>query len=213
MSGISGTDRIPAAGSPRRSTHGVIHLVLCRNLVFTYFADPVQGHVSEQIATRLLPGGFFMIGKQRPFQRRCRVFCPVTAVSVYTGRSEAEPRPRDGQRFDAPALRSRRPRPRSATAIRQWRGSRSRCIGQHAKYEPHRRQTATAARDSSSRRKLPPGGTGFLSRYSTTCWNIGVTGGVIWRWNCRSALSASSHRAAVEDEIVGDVDPAAHRQT
>ena len=39
------------------------HLVLCRNLAFTYFADQVQRRVSEQIATRLLPGGFLVIGK------------------------------------------------------------------------------------------------------------------------------------------------------
>jgi len=41
----------------------LFHLVLCRNLAFTYFADPVQRHVSEQIATRLLTGGFFVIVK------------------------------------------------------------------------------------------------------------------------------------------------------
>ena len=29
----------------------------------SYFADPVQRRVSEQIATLLLPGGFFVIGK------------------------------------------------------------------------------------------------------------------------------------------------------
>ena len=39
------------------------HLILCRNLVFTYFADPVQRRVSEQIAMLHVPGGFFVIGK------------------------------------------------------------------------------------------------------------------------------------------------------
>ena len=39
------------------------HLVLCRNLAFTYFADQVQKRVSEQIASRLLPGGLLVIGK------------------------------------------------------------------------------------------------------------------------------------------------------
>jgi chemotaxis protein methyltransferase CheR len=39
------------------------HLILCRNLVFTYFADPGQKRVLERIVARLLPGGCFVIGK------------------------------------------------------------------------------------------------------------------------------------------------------
>ncbi len=46
-----------------------------------------------------------------------------------------------------------------------------------AKYEPHRRQTAVAARASSVRFGLPSGGAGFASRYAATCWYIGVAGG------------------------------------
>jgi chemotaxis protein methyltransferase CheR len=40
----------------------VFDLVLCRNVVFTYFAVPLQRRVLEGIATRLRPCGYMMIG-------------------------------------------------------------------------------------------------------------------------------------------------------
>ena len=42
---------------------GPFHLVMCRNLVFTYFADPVQRVSLTRIATRLAPGGILLVGK------------------------------------------------------------------------------------------------------------------------------------------------------
>ena len=39
-------------------------LILCRNLVFTYFAEDVQRKVLRGIVERLLPGGFLVIGKK-----------------------------------------------------------------------------------------------------------------------------------------------------
>jgi chemotaxis protein methyltransferase CheR len=42
---------------------GPFHLVMCRNLVFTYFADPVQRVGLTRIATRLGPGGILLVGK------------------------------------------------------------------------------------------------------------------------------------------------------
>ncbi len=41
---------------------GPFHLVLCRNLVFTYFEEPLQGRLLDRILERLLPGGFLVIG-------------------------------------------------------------------------------------------------------------------------------------------------------
>lgn len=41
---------------------GPFQLVLCRNLVLTYFADPVQRAVLTRIATRLAPGGILLVG-------------------------------------------------------------------------------------------------------------------------------------------------------
>lgn len=39
------------------------HLVLCRNLVFTYFAEGLQSLILGRIAERLCAGGFLVIGK------------------------------------------------------------------------------------------------------------------------------------------------------
>ncbi len=38
-------------------------LILCRNLVFTYFDDPLQQQVLAALSERLLPGGYLVIGK------------------------------------------------------------------------------------------------------------------------------------------------------
>jgi chemotaxis protein methyltransferase CheR len=46
-------------GSPAES----FHLILCRNLAFTYFGDPVQRQVLEGLREHLVPGGFLVIGK------------------------------------------------------------------------------------------------------------------------------------------------------
>jgi chemotaxis protein methyltransferase CheR len=41
---------------------GEFDLVLCRNLVFTYFADALQRQLLAQIAERLVPGGVLVLG-------------------------------------------------------------------------------------------------------------------------------------------------------
>jgi len=47
----------------RRSTpDGPFDLILCRNLAFTYFADALQRHTSDQLRERLRPGGFLVLG-------------------------------------------------------------------------------------------------------------------------------------------------------
>lgn len=40
------------------------HLILCRNLVFTYFAEPLQRQVLKRLTEHLVPGGFLVIGKR-----------------------------------------------------------------------------------------------------------------------------------------------------
>lgn len=40
----------------------IFHLVLCRNLVFTYFDETLQREVLKKIVERLLPGGFLIVG-------------------------------------------------------------------------------------------------------------------------------------------------------
>jgi chemotaxis protein methyltransferase CheR len=44
------------------SPPGLFHLILCRNLAFTYFAQEVQGSVLARLVARLLPGGALVIG-------------------------------------------------------------------------------------------------------------------------------------------------------
>ena len=57
------------------------HLILCRNLVFTYFAEAVQRQVLERIVTRLVPGGLLVLGKHERLPEGTRSFCTAAAVS------------------------------------------------------------------------------------------------------------------------------------
>jgi len=41
---------------------GPFHLVLCRNVAFTYFAPPLQREVLTRLVERLVPGGLLVIG-------------------------------------------------------------------------------------------------------------------------------------------------------
>jgi chemotaxis protein methyltransferase CheR len=41
---------------------GPFDLILCRNLVFTYFAEPMQREIAGRLAERLVPGGSLLLG-------------------------------------------------------------------------------------------------------------------------------------------------------
>lgn len=41
---------------------GVFHLILCRNVVLTYFTEPVQRDILAQLVARLVPGGVLVVG-------------------------------------------------------------------------------------------------------------------------------------------------------
>jgi chemotaxis protein methyltransferase CheR len=41
---------------------GPFHLILCRNLVFTYFEPSLQREILQKMLERLLPGGFLIVG-------------------------------------------------------------------------------------------------------------------------------------------------------
>jgi chemotaxis protein methyltransferase CheR len=45
-----------------RMPAGPFHLVLCRNLAFTYFDEPLQREVLRRLATRLASGGLLVVG-------------------------------------------------------------------------------------------------------------------------------------------------------
>lgn len=42
---------------------GKYHLILCRNVVFTYFDDDLQQEILKKIINKLVPGGVLLIGK------------------------------------------------------------------------------------------------------------------------------------------------------
>jgi len=41
---------------------GLFDLILCRNLVFTYFETSLQAEIAERLAARLTPGGYLLLG-------------------------------------------------------------------------------------------------------------------------------------------------------
>ena len=41
---------------------GPFDLILCRNLVFTYFDEPLQNRILDRLLTRLRPGGWLVVG-------------------------------------------------------------------------------------------------------------------------------------------------------
>jgi chemotaxis protein methyltransferase CheR len=55
---------------------GPFHLVMCRNLVFTYFAEPVQRLILARIATRLAPGGILLVGSHEVLPSECPDWVP-----------------------------------------------------------------------------------------------------------------------------------------
>jgi len=48
----------------RELPDGTFHLVLCRNLAFTYFEENLQREIATAIHDRLVPGGVLVLGKQ-----------------------------------------------------------------------------------------------------------------------------------------------------
>jgi chemotaxis protein methyltransferase CheR len=58
------------------ASNGLFHLVLCRNLVFTYFAVEQQRDILKRIETRLLPGGALVIGVYESLPEGVSGFCP-----------------------------------------------------------------------------------------------------------------------------------------
>jgi len=70
---------------------GPFHLVLCRNLVFTYFAGELQREVLRRIADHTVPGGFLVIGKQEVVPEGAAGFLPRDAkLGIYQA-SRTEP--------------------------------------------------------------------------------------------------------------------------
>ncbi|RPI56688.1 MAG: hypothetical protein EHM55_04410 [Acidobacteria bacterium] len=59
---LEGVHRVPPRGYSPQATGREFDLVLCRNVAFTYFSEPVQRDVLAHISKRLRTGGFLVIG-------------------------------------------------------------------------------------------------------------------------------------------------------
>lgn len=56
----------------QRMPEGPFHLVLCRNVAFTYFARSLQGEVLARLLERLAPGGLLAIGAHESLPQDAR---------------------------------------------------------------------------------------------------------------------------------------------
>ncbi len=59
---------------------GAFHVVLCRNLVFTYFEEALQRRLLDDIAARLRPGGALVIGSHEALPSGAAGLIPCAAA-------------------------------------------------------------------------------------------------------------------------------------
>jgi len=55
---------------------GQFHLILCRNLVFTYFDETLQREIFKKIVEKLVPGGILVIGTHESIPQKVAVVTP-----------------------------------------------------------------------------------------------------------------------------------------
>jgi chemotaxis protein methyltransferase CheR len=60
----------------------VFHLILCRNLVFTYFEKILQIEILEKVVKKLLPGGFLVMGIHESLPKTSMNIIPYNNTSV-----------------------------------------------------------------------------------------------------------------------------------
>jgi len=71
---------------------GPFDLILCRNLVFTYFDLALQKTVLERLAARLRAGGYLVIGKQESLPAMTAGFTPLDQrLPIYRRQAQAVP--------------------------------------------------------------------------------------------------------------------------
>jgi chemotaxis protein methyltransferase CheR len=61
----------------QESPPGSFHLVACRNLAFTYFAEALQRQVAARLAAALVPGGYLLIGAKESLPAGQDLFVPL----------------------------------------------------------------------------------------------------------------------------------------
>lgn len=66
---------------------GRFHLILCRNLLFTYFAPASQQRLLSEIAAKLTPGGFLVLGRKEALPKDSPAFeRPVPELPLWRKR-------------------------------------------------------------------------------------------------------------------------------
>jgi len=62
---------------------GEYDLILCRNLVFTYFTEELQHQVLRRFAGVLLPAGFLVVGRHEKLPEGCQDFLPQPGMPCF----------------------------------------------------------------------------------------------------------------------------------
>ncbi|NIO56439.1 MAG: chemotaxis protein CheR [Candidatus Latescibacteria bacterium] len=62
------------------SPEGCFHLVLCRNLVFTYFEEALQVDILENMYEKIVPGGYFIVGAHEMLPRETTNLVPLSGI-------------------------------------------------------------------------------------------------------------------------------------
>jgi len=63
-----------------RMPEGPFHLILCRNVVFTYFEEDLQLEIHDRIMERLAPGGIFIIGIHESLPKGVSTLIPYNKI-------------------------------------------------------------------------------------------------------------------------------------
>ena len=82
---------------------GPFDLVLCRNLAFTYFDGGLQARIADDIARRMRPGGYLIVGAHDSLPSPARFFADAGPPHGIYRRTA--PRLREQRRHDAIAIR------------------------------------------------------------------------------------------------------------
>lgn len=72
----------------KKMPDGEFYLVLCRNLVFTYFQEPYQQQILQRILQKLVYGGILVIGRQEKLPAPVQGIQPLDRTNTIYRRSE-----------------------------------------------------------------------------------------------------------------------------
>ncbi len=61
---------------------GLFHIVFCRNLILTYFDENLQNMILERITSKILPGGFLIIGAHESLPSNQKAFIPYQRMKT-----------------------------------------------------------------------------------------------------------------------------------